>query len=231
VVDEDVKSLGLSNREIRLLDRCIAMLKEKDRPELALRVLKRYTTEGFSDAADWQGWLEANRSRLFFTDVGGYKFLVAPVGLSRSPASVTAGGPLDVQRPLKARAELVPAKVRPGEALEIVLTVELAPTWHIYAVSGSKGPGAATTLELTLPEAVVAEGDWTVPEPGKGADGQLVYEGTLQFRHRLRVSSRAPAGSIEAAIKLGYQACDPFHCRLPEAESLPARGEITREGR
>lgn len=74
--DEDVKSLGLSNREIGLLDRCIKMLEDKDQAALARRILKRYTTENFDQPDEWRAWLEHNRNRLFFTDTGGYKFLI-----------------------------------------------------------------------------------------------------------------------------------------------------------
>jgi hypothetical protein len=78
VVDEDVKSLGLSNRKVELLDRCVAMLERGEKPDVAMRILKRYTNETCADAKDWRAWLEKNRSRLFFTDVGGFKFLAAP---------------------------------------------------------------------------------------------------------------------------------------------------------
>ena len=74
-VDEDVKELGLSNRKIELLERCITMLEKDDQAELAARILNRYTTERFSRAGEWRAWLEKNRTRLFFTDTGGYKFL------------------------------------------------------------------------------------------------------------------------------------------------------------
>jgi hypothetical protein len=77
-VDEDVKRLGLSNRKVELLDRCVAMLEKEDQPELALKVLKRYTVENFSEADQWRAWLDKNRSRLFFTDTGGYRFVVGP---------------------------------------------------------------------------------------------------------------------------------------------------------
>ena len=78
VVDEDIQQLGLSNRKIELLDRCVAMLEKGDQPDLALRLLKRYTTETFTEAGQWRAWLDKNRGRLFFTDVGGFKFLVRP---------------------------------------------------------------------------------------------------------------------------------------------------------
>jgi hypothetical protein len=78
VVDEDVKQLGLSNRKVELLERCVAMLEKQDQPDLALRVLKRYTTETFADAGGWRAWLDKARGRLFFTDTGGYKFVARP---------------------------------------------------------------------------------------------------------------------------------------------------------
>ncbi len=74
VVDEDVKSVGPSNRSVELLERCVSKLEENDRPDLALRLLKRYTQENFETPSHWRTWLNANRTRLFFSDVGGYKF-------------------------------------------------------------------------------------------------------------------------------------------------------------
>jgi hypothetical protein len=92
VVDEDVKGLGLSNRQVELLDRCVTFLEKGEQRDLALRILKRYTREGFADAKQWRPWLEKNRNRLFFTDVGGYKFLVAeaPPAKPASEAAATA---------------------------------------------------------------------------------------------------------------------------------------------
>ncbi len=76
VVDEDVRGLGLSNRKVELLDRCVTMFEKNEQPELALRILRRYTTEKFASAGEWRQWLMKNRTRLFFSDVGGYKFMV-----------------------------------------------------------------------------------------------------------------------------------------------------------
>lgn len=78
IVDEEVKSLGVSNRKVELLDRCIGLLAQAEQSDLARRLLARYTLEKFNDVADWREWLEANRDRLFFTDVGGFKFMAAP---------------------------------------------------------------------------------------------------------------------------------------------------------
>jgi hypothetical protein len=78
VVDEDVKELGISNRKIELLDHCTDLLERGEHTDVALRVLRRYTTESFGTAKEWRSWFKQNRGRLFFTDTGGYKFLVNP---------------------------------------------------------------------------------------------------------------------------------------------------------
>jgi hypothetical protein len=74
-VDEDVRGIGIRNTDPALLDRCIAMLEKRDREDLALRVLERYTDQKHGDdAAAWRRWFDGCRSRLYFTDTGGFRF-------------------------------------------------------------------------------------------------------------------------------------------------------------
>lgn len=75
-IDEDVKQIGISNHDVKLLEKCIDMLKHNEQPDLALRVLKRYTAENFTTAKEWSNWLSENKSKLFFTETDGYKFMV-----------------------------------------------------------------------------------------------------------------------------------------------------------
>ena len=75
-IDEDVKKLKVSNHSTKMIEVCIKMLKANKDPELALRVLRRYTAESFTTADQWDAWYSSNKSRLFFTETGGYKFLV-----------------------------------------------------------------------------------------------------------------------------------------------------------
>jgi hypothetical protein len=228
VVDEDVNGLGLSNRKVELLEKCIAMLEQADRPDLASRILKRYTTEDCQTPQEWRSWLEANRRRLFFTDVGGFKFVVAPEYLTTSASRSTAGLPAEraASHPVAASAELLPAKVRTGETLDLVVRVQAAPTWHIYAVNGSNGPGVPTTLALRLPAGIESVGQWACPKPIPGSDQQMIYEGTVEFRRSLRVETAAAPGRIEVACELGYQACDPHACRPPTKAELVATAEV-----
>jgi hypothetical protein len=234
-VDEDVEKLGLSNRKLELLDKCVALLERGEQSELALRILKRYTTEHFTDAKQWRSWLDENRARLFFTDAGGFKFLVAPKSLIGSlhragadrTASETALQP-DAENPVVATAELSPATSHPGESSQIIIRVKTAPGWHIYAAQGSNGPGVATTLKLRLPEALEADGDWSFPEPISGSDKQMIYQGTLEFRRKLRIRPDAAAGPVSTTCELGYQACDAFSCRPPTKLELVAQSKIVK---
>ncbi|AUP80515.1 hypothetical protein [Flavivirga eckloniae] len=77
VLDEDVKAMGISNRDIAILEKSIAHLgKGGKKLERAKRILKRYTEENFTTPKEWENWFKENRNKLFFTEAGGYKWLV-----------------------------------------------------------------------------------------------------------------------------------------------------------
>lgn len=80
-VDSELQSLGFnSNRELKTLERLLSLLKDESHAETARRLLARYTSESFSEPEQWQSWFEQNKDRIYFSDVGGYKFLVVPEG-------------------------------------------------------------------------------------------------------------------------------------------------------
>ncbi|MGV3528079.1 MAG: hypothetical protein ACO1OO_04220 [Flavisolibacter sp.] len=75
-IDEDAKSLGISNRDINLLYKAVALLNKGAQAEKAKRILGRYTQEKFATADEWKQWLDSYKAKLFFTDAGGYLWLV-----------------------------------------------------------------------------------------------------------------------------------------------------------
>jgi hypothetical protein len=80
-VDEELKGLGIeSNRTLATLERLIAMLDDPAKQATAKTLLARYTNVAFDTPRQWREWFAASRDRIFFTDVGGYKFLVIPEG-------------------------------------------------------------------------------------------------------------------------------------------------------
>lgn len=80
-IDSELKALGTdSNRSLDTLERLISFLQDESQTDIARRLLTRYTNQSFESAEEWQSWFESNRDRIFFSDVGGYKFLVVPKG-------------------------------------------------------------------------------------------------------------------------------------------------------
>jgi hypothetical protein len=80
-VDSELKSLKItSNRKIDTLERLISLLKDEAHAETARTLLARYTEQSFQQPEQWQSWFDRNRGRIYFTDFGGYKFLVVPEG-------------------------------------------------------------------------------------------------------------------------------------------------------
>ena len=78
-VDDDLKSADIpSNRTVAALGQMIALLKDARTAEKGRLLLKRYTVESFRPPERWQAWFDANQDRIYFSDVGGYKFRVAP---------------------------------------------------------------------------------------------------------------------------------------------------------
>lgn len=227
IVDRDAKSLGLSNRKLEMLERCVSMLKRGENADLALRLLRRYTTESFTEAREWESWLETNRDRLFFTEVGGFKWMVAPKGLGAA-ATANKSRP-DFAHPVVVTAELTPSKVRPGAPLDLIVRVETAPTWHIYSVEGSNGPSIPTSVKLDLPAGLETTGSWSFPESVRALDGQRIYEGTFEFRCHLRVKADASAGPFAVGCRLSYQACDARSCRPPTESAVKAEGKIASD--
>jgi len=72
-VDEELKSLGLdSNRKVETLERLFELRKDENHRDIVRRLLTRYT-DG-SGSYDFRN----GRDRIYFSDVGGYKFKVVP---------------------------------------------------------------------------------------------------------------------------------------------------------
>ena len=78
-VDDELKSLGIeSNRKIETLARLIEMLNDQLKADIAQKLLERYTERSFGSPNQWSEWLNTNKDRLYFTDFGGYKFMLMP---------------------------------------------------------------------------------------------------------------------------------------------------------
>jgi hypothetical protein len=85
-VDTEAQALGVSPASAEFLSRAIAGLHEPRLAEQSRRLLVRYAPEGPGARAaeeKWRSWVEQNRSYLFFTDGGGYRWYIDPLAKHR----------------------------------------------------------------------------------------------------------------------------------------------------
>jgi hypothetical protein len=94
-VDATLRGWGTANRDVAMLDRCVQALRAGgDDAARARAVLARYVPDGpgatgaaADDAEAWARWVEAHRSFVFFSDVGGYRWYVDALALARGTPS------------------------------------------------------------------------------------------------------------------------------------------------
>ena len=75
-IDEDVKSIGIPNYDKRILDEAIKLWESGKDAEKAKRILTRYTSVDFASAKEWRNWYNIHKDKLFFTEAGGWLFLI-----------------------------------------------------------------------------------------------------------------------------------------------------------
>jgi len=224
VVDEDARSLGIANNDARLLDTCVTLLEKGEQPELAQRVLERYTTEAFRSPADWRQWLAENCERLFFTEVGGFKFMAASPGLMNTRRNEAAGEGVSLaalgDEHVRWTAEARPCAVGGGRTATIVVRAEVSPGWHIYAAP-TAAPSRATSLTLELPEGIRPIGHWEHPkaEADPLGAGSRVYLGDVRFSHAIEVTPSV-TGEQRICVVVGYQACNDRRCMQPVRQEM-----------
>lgn len=75
-IDQDIKEMGIPNYDKRVLDEAIKLMESGKDVAKGERILKRYTLQNFATAAEWRAWYKKNHKKLFWTESGGWLFLV-----------------------------------------------------------------------------------------------------------------------------------------------------------
>lgn len=226
-LDPDAQKLKVSNRKIAILDKCIQLLSKNEEPALAQRVLERYTTQKFTTAEEWKKWLDTNRSRLFYTETGGFKFMVNTFGKAAEPAKTTSVPAKEVfsgaaepssDDPVSVSAKLVYGS-DPHKA-KLVVNAAILKGWHTYALVPKDSPFIPTEVLLELPDGITVSDDWQASAalPFPGNEGVFIFEGTASFTITVNLD-QAKAGSV---IKCGlsYQTCDENKCFPPDQKMI-----------
>lgn len=241
-IDEDVRSLGIPNNDIRLLGKAIAMWESGERVGKARRILTRYTLCRFATPAEWRAWFEANKSRLFFTEAGGWVFMVDTrdttvpgndYSVLRAPATAA---PTETAPDAPARTETVPAPaglpetaatddrnpVRVAAAVEplpngnrqVTVRMKIHKGYHIYGRVADSDPFIATTVEFRPASGVTCLGETKKPSARiYNKAGTTVYENEAVFRQEV-------SGTGGVTCIVGWQCCNETICMPPTEVEL-----------
>jgi len=74
--DPDLKALKVPNRTAAFWEAVLGRLAKDEKDEVAWRLVGRCHGKSLKTAAEVKAWVEENRPHLFFTDVGGYRWMV-----------------------------------------------------------------------------------------------------------------------------------------------------------
>lgn len=226
-IDEDVRTLGIANNDKRLLDTCIAMLEKNEEPALARRVLERYTLCRFETPAEWRKWYDTYQDKLFFTESGGWLWLVntfdrSVPGNDYSVLKVVAKE--GVKKPVLTQdtdeknpvALSMDVNTLAGGTHELVVRMKVHPGYHTYAQVSDEDPFLPTELEFELPEGCRLEGGLITPAFSPlGETKTTVYTGDGLFRQKI-----SGTGKGEVKCTVSYQCCDNSICFPPVKKTL-----------
>lgn len=225
IIDEDARSLGIANNSRNILEKAINLMESGEDAAKGLRLLRRYTLCSFATAGEWRAWYEKYKDKLFFTEAGGWKFLVNsyepgvvgndyPGNASPNyvPAETTAGHDVelatDAQNPVAVGVD----QQRGADGSTLVkVRFKLHPTFHIYATVGDGDPYIATSITFSTGRGVGKVGGMKSPL-GKAINqkGTTVLEGDAVY-------GQVFSGKGQVVVRVEYQACNDQMC-LPPAE-------------
>lgn len=223
-LDDDVKAWGIPNHDTALLDKAIRSLEEGKEEDRARRILARYTMAHFDTPAEWREWFDTYKDRMFFTESGGWKFLINAEGdvpgndyakykerVEKMRQTTTGTETSDVN-PVIASAKIEKDNM---DALYFVVKFKIHPGYHIYANVSSEDPYIPTKLDLKLPEGLTA-GEWSISQPGRlNETGTTIHEMEAEYRCPLKGHGTGPI-----VCDVAYQACDSHICMPPAKKAL-----------
>ena len=226
LLDEDVKSWGVANNDKKLLDKAVTMWEKNQDVEKAKRVLYRYTLLRYDNPKDFRAWLKKYGDKLFFTESGGWLWLVNDFTPSTPGNDYSVLKFNDVSHVDNAPATgvtsasdpvvLSSSVMRSGKDCELTIRVKIHPGYHIYNIVSEKDPYIQTTYDFT-PEGCQLVGELKKPL-GRTLDsnGSRVYEGDVLLKQKFTILARR----AKLKIAVNYQACDAHACLVPQTKTL-----------
>ena len=222
-LDEDAKSLGIANNDKRILAKAISMWENDQDVEKAKRILYRYTLLRYDNAKQWRQWYNKYQSKLFFTESGGWLWLVNDLA-PKTPGndySILKFNEINEKAPMAEKASkedpvaFSTSTIKESNGGEIIIRMKIYPDYHIYSVVSDQDPYIETKYEFQTEGDIKLDGDLQ-KSAGKLLAGSksVIYEGEQVLRQKFTGKN----GSI--TLNITYQACDSHACLMPKTKTL-----------
>ncbi|PKQ63900.1 hypothetical protein BZG02_07775 [Labilibaculum filiforme] len=235
-IDEDCKSLGIANTDIKILDAAISLLEKNKDIEKANRLLWRYTLEDFKTAKEWRAWYTKYKNKMFFTQSGGFVWMIndpnanpdirprndkkeeVEIADELTKLGLQLAEPTH-ENPVSVGAMLVDGKNENEKT--VLIETNIMSGYHIYAYVPSGEAYIKTELGLDLPEGVDLVGKWdkSSPAPYPGKDKILIYKGESSFKQAIKFDGKIAKGT-KVKCWLYYQCCDASICFPPQKKEF-----------
>ncbi len=219
-LDTDAKSLGIPNNDLRLMEKAIELWESGQDAAKGRRLLERYTLLRYDNPQQYKAWIEKNRSRLFFTESGGWLWLMnsqeknvegndySVLHFHEKPATPK---PALSQEPDGMNPVVVSAMLADRDGgKDLVIRIKMFRGWHIYGYVSEQDPYIATTFDIQLPDGWQKDGDMQLPAFRTEPTGTTLYEGDVVLRQPLKGSGHGPL-----RLTVNYQSCDEHACLPP----------------
>ena len=226
-IDTDAKTWQIPNNDKRLIEKAISCLETNTEVERANRILERYTLCDFKTPAEWRKWYNTYKDKMFFTESGGWHFMVndknAPgndytVAKKREAKENSANNfmnqaEVNHDNPLAINAHI--EKLDWG-GFDIVFDLKLMDGYHVYRTVDESDPYIPMKITFSLPEgAVLGDAYYPVTKPFV-KDGTTIYEGKTTIRQNVKLQA------LPATIKCNIecQCCDANVCMPPYSKDF-----------
>ncbi|MBQ3521630.1 MAG: hypothetical protein IJA38_02245 [Bacteroidales bacterium] len=218
-VDTNMQLLKLDNTKLESLDKLISMYEKGKNVDMVKRALDRYTLCTFETPQQWRNWFDTNKERLFFSQSGGWKWLLdsydadeptndydaKPIYAAAKSIVLTS---TDDNEPVAVGATITKL---PYGRMAVVVKMKIHDGYHIYSPLVESGAFTPTSVEVKLPEGYYSE-PLKYPATVVSSSGTPEYVGEIVFSQEI-----IGTGGDKIDITVKYQCCNPNIC-LPPAE-------------
>ena len=233
-VDEDAKAWQLKVGSMALLETAIQRYSSVDPQEAAraMRILEHYTLLRYTDSSDWLKWYDTYKDKIFFTESGGWLYLVNTLDkkvpgndynvriqeeiekrANETHQKKTVSLNTDENNPVAVAAEC--KKVSDNE-YDIIIRMKVHQGYHTYAFVSDEDPYINTTLEVNPSEGYTLKGELKKPSAKVlNSTGTSIYEGEKEWHQRI---SGTGNGTVE--VKIGWQVCNENICMQPQQRNI-----------